>query len=125
MIRPPAPLSHDAEVTAVVAPSFVAVAVNTIGLPLLVAPPCGVALVTCGEPALLRNRKVWLTSLKPVMAKPPPLLGRLAVPPGIVALYAALVATLFGTTAWTATSCGCAIGAPATVAMHGTWAHVI
>ena len=55
-------------------------------------------------------------SLKPAIGKPPPVAGSCAVPPGMVALYAALVATVFGTMAWTAMSWSWTTGEPRIVA---------
>ncbi len=58
-------------------------------------------------------------SLNPLMVNPCALDGSVAVPPGMVASYAALCATEFGTTACTVTSWGCMIVVvPKRVAMH-------
>ena len=56
VIVPPPWLEYDALAIVEEVPSLVNVALYGTGLPLLVAPPAGVALVTCGEPELARKR---------------------------------------------------------------------
>ena len=51
---PPLTLVHVSAPFATVVPSFVNDTLNATGLPLFVAVPFAVALVICGEPALLR-----------------------------------------------------------------------
>ena|SRR5436190_23407020 len=63
--------------------------------------------------------------LKPVSVWPLAWLGNVAVPPGTVLVYAAPVATLFGTTSCTPMSMFCARGTPPATAKHWTCAHVI